>query len=240
MQRQNLALLYSLPTPQVKKWPRLTSRVLTTDLLLRLRRDRQQPYSTCSSCGQICIYLKDIAKPPPTGTSGLHDRLVRLERLVKSIASKPNSGSNVDFNTLSQPAETPQLDSPIDGSSNRGSVRVSASELQYVGGDHWAAILDSIADLEDRFECEEQLGLAINPEQIQYNTGNADNVNKPASRQSLLLYGGCRPASQAEIFAALPTKGAVDRCISRYFNRQELVSCKCAKLTKLYYDRQSV
>lgn len=48
---------------------------------------------------------------------GVHDRLVQLERLVKSIASKPNASSNLDFNSLSQPAEIPHLDTPIDGSS---------------------------------------------------------------------------------------------------------------------------
>jgi len=164
---------------------------------------------------------------------GVHDRLVQLERLVKSIASKPNASSNLDFNSLSQPAEIQHLDTPIDGRSDCGSMRVSALELHYVGGDHWAAILDSIADLKDRFDHEEQLRLAISPDQIQDDTGDAGNVDIHASRHSLLLYGGYRPASQAEILAALPPKGAVDRYISRYFNRQELVSCKCALLTKL-------
>lgn len=164
---------------------------------------------------------------------GVHDRLVQLERLVKSIASKPNASSNLDFNSLSQPAELPHLDSPIDGRSDCGSMRVSASELHYVGGDHWAAILDSIAGLKDRFDHEEQLRLGISHDQIQDDTGDAGNVDIHASRHSLLLYGGYRPASQAEILAALPPKGAVDRYISRYFNRQELVSCKCALLTKL-------
>ena len=164
---------------------------------------------------------------------GVHDRLVQLERLVKSIASKPNASSNLDFNSLSQPAEIPHLDTPIDGRSDHGSMRVSASELHYVGGDHWAAILDSIADLKDHFDREEQLRLAVSPDQIQDDTGDAGNVDIHASRHSLLLYGGYRPASQAEILAALPPKGAVDRYISRYFNRQELVSCKCVLLTKL-------
>ncbi len=163
---------------------------------------------------------------------GMHDQLVQLERLVRSVASKPNDSSNLDFNRLNQPAKIPHLDNTIDGHSDCGSMRVSASELHYVGGDHWAAILDSIADLKDHFDCEEQLRLATSPDQIQDDTGDADNVKTHTSRHSLLLYGGYRPASQAEILAALPPKSAVDRYISRYFNRQELVSCKCALLTK--------
>lgn len=163
----------------------------------------------------------------------MHNRLVQLERLVKSIASKPNASSNLEPNGLSQPAEIPPLDIPFEERSDRGRMCVNASELHYVGGDHWAAILHSIADLKDHFDREEQLRLAISPDQIQDDTGNADNIDINASKHSLLLYGGYRPASRAEILAALPPKGTVDRYISRYFNCQELVSCKCALFTKL-------
>ena len=102
-------------------------------------------------------------------------------------------------------------------------MHVSASELRYVGGDHWAAILDSIADLKDHFDQEEHLRLANSPDQIQ------DDGGDPRSSHALLLYGCRRPASRAEILAALPPKSAVDRYISRYFNRLDLVaSCWCA------------
>ncbi len=222
-----------MPTPQVRGQLRSTSRVLTTTLLSRLRCDRYQPCSTCSSCGQICTYPEDIAKPPPAAILGIHDRLVQLERFVKSIASKPNAGLNLGFNNLSQPAEIIHSDTLIDGRSDRGSMHISASELHYVGGDHWAVILDSIADLKDHFDREEQLRLTINPDQIQDDIGDACNVDIHASRHPLLLYGGYRQASQAEILAALPPKSAVDRYISCYFNRQELVSCACALLTRL-------
>ena len=162
---------------------------------------------------------------------GMHDRLVQLESLVKSIANKPNAGSNLDLHSLSQATNTPHLDTPINGRADRGSMRVSASELHYIGGDHWKAILDSIADLKDHFDREEQLRLATSPDETQKHLGDAGITKLHPSRHSLLLYGGSQPASRAEIFAALPPKGAVDRYISRYFNRQELVSCKCALLT---------
>lgn len=156
----------------------------------------------------------------------MHDRLVQLERLVKSIASKPDAGSDVDFNNLNQPAEISPLDAAIDVRSDSGSMRVNATELHYIGSDHWAAILDSIADLKDQFDREEQLRLVTNPDQLLDHTGDAGNINTHASRHSLLLYGGYQPASQAEIISALPPKSAVDRYISRYFNRQELVCSK--------------
>ena len=164
---------------------------------------------------------------------GMHDRLVQLERLVRSTVNKSNAGSDLDLDSLSHPAETPHLDTRVDGRSDRGSMRVSASELHYISGDHWAAILDSIADLKEHFDREEQLRLATSPDESQYHPGDAAVTKLHPSRHSLLLYGGYQQASRAEIFAALPPKSAVDRYISRYFNRQELVSCKCALLTKL-------
>ena len=165
---------------------------------------------------------------------GMHDRLVQLERLVKSIASKPSASLYLDPSSSPKPTTTSHLDGPIDGRSDCGSMRVSASELHYVGGEHWAAILDSIADLRDHFDHEEQLSLAVSPDQVQDDTGDVGNDEIHASRHSLLLYGGYQPASQAEILAALPPKDAVDRYISRYFNRQELVSCKCTHFKVVY------
>jgi len=136
--------------------------------------------------------------------------------------------------------ENAPFDTLVDGRFNRGNMRASASELHYVGDDHWASILDSIADLKHHFDREEQFGLAIRPDQIQDGTGDAGKIDSHGSRHSLLLYGGYRPASQAEILAALPPKVTVDRYVSRYFNRQELVSSKSAPLTKVWYVRHFV
>jgi hypothetical protein len=149
------------------------------------------------------------------------------------MASKSNANSDIDFNSLNRLNKTSSLETSSDGHSECGSMLVSASEVHYVGSNHWAAILDSIADLRDYFDRDEQLRLAASPDQIQDDTRDAGNVKTQASRHSLLLYGGHCSASQAEILTALPPKAAVDRYISYYFNRQELVSCKYASLIKL-------
>ncbi len=118
--------------------------------------------------------------------------------------------------------------------STRRSMRISAWELPYVGGDHWATVLDNIADLKDHFDREEQLRLVNNHDQIQDKGGDGDggdSLMRPQSPHALLLYGRRRSASRAEILAALPVKATVDRYISRYFNRLDLVaSCRCALL----------
>ncbi|KAK2865376.1 hypothetical protein FQN49_003637 [Arthroderma sp. PD_2] len=52
-----------------------------------------------------------------------------------------------------------------------GALNVGVSELRYVGGDHWAAILENIDDLKDHFDREEQLRLTNSPDQGQDDDG---------------------------------------------------------------------
>ncbi|KAJ5939033.1 transcriptional regulator family: Fungal Specific TF [Penicillium verhagenii] len=110
----------------------------------------------------------------------------------------------------------PQVD-PIEGAANSQdspaqsdgrSVCFNSSDAQYVGGTHWAAILDRIADLKEQLERE----------------GN-ENIEKPALLHTLLLYG-CKSASKEDILAALPDRPTVDRYVSQYFNRLDLAPCK--------------
>ncbi|OHW92234.1 fungal specific transcription factor [Colletotrichum incanum] len=114
----------------------------------------------------------------------------------------------------------------FDDRSETGSMRVSASEHQYVGSDHWSAILDSIAELKDHFDREEQLKLTGSPRHTP--GGNSEDSAefdlRLRSQRALLLYG-CRPAvSKAEILSALPPKRAVDRYIAHYFYHLDLVA----------------
>jgi hypothetical protein len=164
---------------------------------------------------------------------GIHQRLVQLERLVMAIAGKPNATPNVDSNDINHPVETPNADTVIDGRSDRGIIRASGSQSHYVGGDHWAAILDSIAELKDHFHRQQQTRMPISPNQERSGAEPAANIGGRTSRRSLLLYGGYPQHSQAEILAALPPKDTVDRYISRYFNRQELVSCESFRVMNL-------
>ncbi|RDW59232.1 fungal specific transcription factor-1 [Coleophoma crateriformis] len=190
----------------------------------------QQPCSSCSLRGQICTYAEH---PPTVPVPSLHDRLVQLERLVMYTANQPNTAGASADGPLSIAPDTKQLnpadstvpaDTSMDERSECGSMRVSASEFRYVGGDHWAAILDSIADLKDHFDQEEHLRLANTPDPIlDYDDHNDGHL--AVAPHAMLLYGCHRPvASRADILAALPPKSAVDRYISRYFNGLDLVA----------------
>ncbi|KAB8230051.1 putative transcription factor [Aspergillus alliaceus] len=206
------------------------------------RCDRQQPCSYCSTRGQICTYVDNPnitgpSKPQPASAPGVHERLVQLERLVVSLmadsAGKVHAGPAPDLAAPSVSKGGPPADAVIDGHSECGSMRISESELRYVGGDHWAAILDGIADLKDHFDHDEQVRLANTPDQVADEQGNG--LARPRSGYALLLYGCRRPSSQEEILMALPPKAAVDRYISRYFNYLDLVSsCQCPILLREY------
>ncbi len=218
-----------------------------------------------------CTYADSpIAATSLPKSAAMYDRIVQLERLVMSLVPRSTPGSvsaagstpstgpghNPDLSavrgndpaqagrTTVAPAEmapsTMDVSTPIDVRSECGSMQVSASELRYVGGDHWAAILENIADLKDHFDREEQLHLA---QELAEGDVSRDPVAGPRSSHALLLYGCPLPGSRAEIITALPPKSAVDRYISRYFNRLDLVhcrfSCSCCYNMRLWLTRNS-
>lgn len=135
----------------------------------------------------------------------------------------PDGTNNDEARQLTTPDTTPNSsvrqvpsNGVVDTQSDCGSMQITDSELQYVAGEHWAAILDSIADLKAQCDREEQVRMA---ESID------DTSGKPSHfRHALLLYGCERASSRAEIIAALPPKAAVDRYISKYFNYLDLVA----------------
>ncbi|KAL2861158.1 putative transcription factor [Aspergillus lucknowensis] len=203
------------------------------------RCDRKRPCSLCAVRGQTCTYPENsftVAGPSraaPTAPSNTHDRLVQLERLVMSVMSKSAGVANVHANTdlavphlVPTPTDTVPEDTPRDERSECGSLKISASELRYVGGDHWVAILDGIADLKDHVDREEQLRLAESSDSIAEDDPEnlSSDSSAPGQDGAFLLYGRCRSASRDDILSALPPRYAVDRYMSRYFNYLDLVS----------------
>ncbi|PYH90719.1 hypothetical protein BO71DRAFT_443684 [Aspergillus ellipticus CBS 707.79] len=97
----------------------------------RSRCDRLQPCSSCASRSQPCGYVN--TKPSTGGTPAVHDRIVQLERLVKSLT--PNIDQN-NPNILSTPevkaggSSVPGSGSVVDGQSECGSMHITGSELR--------------------------------------------------------------------------------------------------------------
>lgn len=98
--------------------------------------------------------------------------------------------------------------------SEHGSMRMHSHGATYVGSVHWAAVLDSIAELKDHYEEEEEARL-LTP---------SDYSSGPR-----LLYEPVQ-ATRAEILASIPARPIVDRMVARYFNAQGVVPgniCGC-------------
>ncbi|KAM4063748.1 fungal specific transcription factor [Hirsutella rhossiliensis] len=175
----------------------------------KLRCDRHHPCSTCSSRGLTCAYVETHPpsswRRPTDAAPSVHDRLVLLESLVVSLVgsdSKPGAspiGDSAAADRGSLAGDHVQVPSEC------GSIRVSDSELRYVGGEHWAAILDSITDLKHHLDREEQLQLAGNWDHVMSDNESGLGGADCPSPHALLLYG-CR------------------RRASRYFNNLEMAS----------------
>ncbi|CAG8956276.1 hypothetical protein HYFRA_00003656 [Hymenoscyphus fraxineus] len=116
-------------------------------------------------------------------------------------------------------ADPTDLTSAVDGDSECGSMRVTNSELRYIGSDHWSAILENIADLKDHFNQGER---RVTDSIVDYSDSELAS-GLPPNDHALLLYG-CGRASRSEILDALPPRSTVDRYISRYLNQLELVA----------------
>lgn len=202
--------------------------------MYRLRCDRKQPCSSCASRDIPCTYAEGGAGV--TGPS-IHERLVQLERLImlqmplsQAQAQVQAQGQNTSTATATatqrttthiadpEVGATDRWDAPSrDVPSEHGSLHVGVgggSELRYVGGGHWAAILDNITDLKHQLDREEEMEM-LEPvgdlDGSDSGPGTTSHEPEAVSRRALLLYSCPQPASREEILAALPPKVTVDR-----------------------------
>ena len=97
-------------------------------------------------------------------------------------------------------------------SSETESVRVHSHNANYVGSVHWAAVLDSISELKDQYEREEEARMSA--------ASNPVVDNSPGPR---LLYEPVQ-ATRADILASMPARAVADRMVALYFNAQNNAS----------------
>ncbi|KAI0432413.1 hypothetical protein F5Y09DRAFT_339631 [Xylaria sp. FL1042] len=186
----------------------------------KLRCDRQRPCQTCSSRGLslACSYTYNNNNsglgPPHVARPSVQDRLVQLEQLVMNVIQNQTQNQNISYNDapthppIDKGSGVPQrsadelVDAPTAAStpSDNGSLWFNANESRYVGGAHWAAILDGIVDLREDVDQQDYSSRFSYPQ---------------------LLYG-CKPTSRDAILATLPPRPIVDRSVSRYFNLLDL------------------
>lgn len=167
----------------------------------------------------------------PRSAGSVHERLHQVENIVinlmqqyrgtpASLATTNKSGiSHIDQTRFreSEPQSSAMTAFPsatqssivIDASDNVsplplecGSMKLNGlGSADYVGSAHWAAVLDSIAELKNGFAQDEEIRKM------------ATDVD---SSWPQLLYG-CPRATKAEILSSIPPRQVVDRLVSRYF-----------------------
>ncbi|KNB10472.1 hypothetical protein FOXG_10665 [Fusarium oxysporum f. sp. lycopersici 4287] len=81
----------------------------------------------------------------------------------------------------------------------------------YVGSVHWAAVLDSISELRDHYEEQEEARLLATNDHL--------FLHSPGPR---LLYEPVQ-TTKADLLASVPARPVVDRMVARYFNTQGVV-----------------
>lgn len=150
-----------------------------------------------------------------------HDAAVSVSPGDISISDPPNGTLRIDYHGFEgyglESPQTPRasaiLATEVRESANTSSMPLGGGYMKYnntgtanyVGGSHWAAVLDSISELKGNFAQEEIHNTATNI--------NPHNRVYPSS--PWLLYGYQR-ATRAEILSSIPTRRAADRLVSRY------------------------
>ncbi|KAF5671679.1 transcriptional regulatory [Fusarium heterosporum] len=122
---------------------------------------------------------------------------------ITQTSNSPLFGPAQENSTIEPRATEPPAD--------YGSMQSNKDGENYVGSAHWAAVLDSIAELKDHVDNEELLQVEQEASDYPYlETGPK------------LLYGCPTPATKDEILASIPKRPVVDRLVSRYFNSFEM------------------
>ncbi|TXC01107.1 hypothetical protein FocTR4_00009280, partial [Fusarium oxysporum f. sp. cubense] len=151
--------------------------------------------------------------------------VVHADSLVRESSDPPSRQS---ISTI--PLTTPDEETPVAASKNTpisqskdstdpprasepGSMRLNSHGVgaSYVGSVHWTAVLDSISELRDHYEEQEEARLlATNDHLFLHSPG------------PMLLYEPVQ-TTKADLLASIPARPVVDRMVARYFNTQGVV-----------------
>ncbi|KFZ20224.1 hypothetical protein V502_03260 [Pseudogymnoascus sp. VKM F-4520 (FW-2644)] len=142
---------------------------------------------------------------PPNGSSDTgHTRSERSgsqSPLPASISGVAPSTSAIFTTNAEENVNTASV--PLDG----GYMKYNnIGTANYVGSSHWAAVLDSISELKENVEQQEEIR----------NMATDFNPHNPVHSSSPRLLYGCQQATKAEIISSIPPRRAADRLVSRY------------------------
>ncbi|KEQ95326.1 hypothetical protein AUEXF2481DRAFT_4942 [Aureobasidium subglaciale EXF-2481] len=174
----------------------------------KLKCDRQQPCSSCAKKGESasCDYSPVISKEKSRSRSAVNSndaaasRLQKLEDLVNGLMhATPPSNFVV---TPPSSSNSPQIDPPAYLATSAGGHL--SQQGAYVGGTHWASILERIHDIRSVMDSD-----------------LSDVPSEPALKADP-LFGQERLLTIDEVLVALPERQIVDTLVSTYFKESFL------------------
>ncbi|CZR63237.1 uncharacterized protein PAC_13134 [Phialocephala subalpina] len=192
----------------------------------KLKCDRRKPCFNCTKRGQpgSCDYIKhDLSRPRPArpqGTTNVQDRVRQLEDMVMTLLdnqiisnqavpttehspSATSSGGPVTDGGFTQSAAQPphnQIDTNLPKASSGHFTRVR-DQTNFVGSEHWEAILEDITEL--RIDLE-----------------TPDSSDLDDSKPQILF--GMNHVSRSEIMSSIPSRPICDVLISRWFKTLDM------------------
>ncbi|TGO22556.1 hypothetical protein BPAE_0163g00170 [Botrytis paeoniae] len=195
----------------------------------KLKCDRNSPCNNCSKrdLSSSCTYIHNSrakishAQRTREKPKDVQDRIQHLEELVVTLMKQAKDTTAPSKPTISPGFQSSKIkprelswpdDATISESADSiGRISVEDEVQNYVGGAHWAAILENIAGLKDSLGSEE------------WPQGTASGKNTHEGPE--LLLGDNRKSSRESILACLPSKPLVDNLVDRYFTAID-ASCK--------------
>ncbi|KAG4028087.1 hypothetical protein MFRU_024g00570 [Monilinia fructicola] len=187
----------------------------------KLKCDRNSPCNNCFKRGlsSSCTYIHNSREKTSstqrakTKSKDVQERIQDLEKLVvalmnqkKDMSATSSQAVPPDYHASTAESSTsswPDDSTTSESADSFGRVSIEDELPNYVGGAHWAAILENIAGLKDSLGSDE------------WPKGTARGNNKYKGPE--LLLGENRKASRGSILAGLPSKPVVDNLIERYF-----------------------
>ncbi|CAD0109657.1 unnamed protein product [Aureobasidium uvarum] len=181
----------------------------------KLKCDRQRPCSSCikrgesSTCEYTSVAVKQKPKPRSVNSDAAASRLQRLEDMVNGLMhTAPMSNFVV---TPPSSSISPQIDTPAYSEvSAGGHLSQQGTQVNYIGGTHWASILESIHEIRSVMDSD----LNDDPSEPAQPT--------PSSLKADPLFGQEELLTIDQVRAALPERHRVDSLVASYFKESFL------------------
>ena len=160
--------------------------------------DRQKPCGTCEKRGEGSSCRFGPASGSSAGKQEVQARLAKLEEMVKGLAGS-GTGQGEGSGNLDKSRAEGSLEPTGDG-----------ADASYHGATSWAAVVESIRDIQNVLETDGDSGPA--------------EQQPPLAQEPDVLLGDNSPVTIQEILGNLPLRPDADKLVYTYFNAKFLAA----------------